>query len=102
MDALLPRKDALCQHLRARYRDWLGVRFEFLLSAVTSPFFEGPALKKAKAARGYRRDWRPDGKQVCLGLVVTPEGLPGAYEGLAGNRADATTLEESGQLMEAK
>jgi len=102
LDALLPHKDALCQHLLAKYRDWFGVRFEFLLYDVTSTFFEGQALKNEKAARGYSRDSRPDCKQVCLGLVVTPEGLPVAYEVFAGNRADGTTLEEIVQLMENK
>ena len=43
LDALLPHKDALCQHLLAKYRDWFGVRFEFLLYDVTSTYFEGLA-----------------------------------------------------------
>jgi len=102
LDALLPHKDALCQHLLARYRDWFGVRFEFLLYDVTSTYFEGLAEKNEKAARGYSRDSRPDCKQVCLGLVVTPEGLPVAYEVFAGNRPDVTTLAEIVQLMEDK
>jgi hypothetical protein len=34
--------------------------------------------------------------------VVTPEGLPLAYEVFAGNRADVTTVEEIVDLMEAK
>jgi hypothetical protein len=102
LDALRPHKDALCEHLLTKYRDWFGVRFEFLLYDVTSTFFEGLAEKNAKAARGYSRDSRPDCKQVCLGLVVTPEGLPVAYEVFAGNRADVTTLEEIVTLMEDK
>jgi transposase len=102
LDALLPHKDALCQHLLGKDRDWFGVRFEFLLYDVTSTFFEGQALKNEKAARGYSRDSRPDCKQVCLGLVVTPEGLPVACEVFAGNRADVTTLEEIVRLMENK
>lgn len=102
LDALLPHKDALCQHLLSRYRDWFGVRFEFLLYDVTSTYFEGLALRNQKAARGYSRDSRPDCKQVCLGLVVTPEGLPIAYEVFAGNRNDVTTLPEIVEQMESK
>jgi transposase len=102
LDALLPHKDALCQHLLARYRDWFGVRFEFLLYDVTSTYVEGLAEKNQKAARGYSRDSRPDCKQVCIGLVVTPEGLPMAYEVFAGNRADVTTLDDIVQVMEEK
>jgi transposase len=39
---------------------------------------------------------------VCIGLVVTPEGLPVAYEVFAGNRADVTTVEEMVTVMEQK
>ncbi len=102
LDALLPHKDALCEHLLAKYRDWFGVELEFLLYDVTSTYFEGLAEKNLKAARGYSRDSRSDCKQVCIGLVVTPEGLPVAYEVFAGNRADVTTLEEMVKLMEDK
>ncbi len=77
-----------------RYRSWFGVAFEFLLYVVTSTFFEGQAEKNEKAARGYPRDSRPDCKQVCIGLVCTPEGLPLSYEVFAGNRTDVTTVEE--------
>jgi hypothetical protein len=102
LDRLLPHKDALCQHLLAKYRDWFGVRYEFLFYDVTSTYFEGRAERNQKAARGYSRDSRPDCKQVCIGLVVTPEGLPVGYEVFAGNRADVTTLQEIVRLMENK
>ena len=102
LDALHPHKDAICEHLLARYRDWFGVRFEFLLYDVTSTFFEGQAMGNKKAARGYSRDQRPDCKQVCIGMVVTPEGLPIAYEVFAGNRADVTTVEQIVTMMEDK
>ena len=54
------------------------------------------------AQRGYSRDKRSDCKQVCIGLVVTPEGLPLAYEVFDGNRSDVTTVEEIVELMEKK
>jgi hypothetical protein len=54
------------------------------------------------AKRGYSRDQRPDCKQVCIGLVCTPEGLPLAYEVFAGNRTDVTTVEEVVTMMEKK
>ena len=102
LDELLPCKEALCGRLLERYRDWFGVRFEFLLYDVTSTYFEGLAESNAKAARGYSRDHRPDCKQVCIGLVVTPEGLPVGYEVFAGNRADVTTVEDIVKAMEEK
>jgi hypothetical protein len=102
LDVLGEHKDALCGHLLERYRDWFGVGFEFLLYDVTSTYFEGLALRNAKAARGYSRDHRSDCKQGCIGLVVTPQGLPIAYEVFAGNRNDVTTLQEMVRLMEDK
>jgi hypothetical protein len=102
LDQLLPHKQALCQQLLAKYRDWFGVRFEFLLYDVTSTYFEGLAERNELAARGYSRDHRPDCKQICIGLVVTPEGLPVGYEVFAGNRADVTTVEEIVVAMEEK
>ena len=102
LDQLLPHKDALCRHLLERYRDWFGVEFNFLVYDVSSTFVEGEALKNKKAAYGYSRDSRPDCKQVCIGLVVTPEGLPLSYEVFAGNRADVTTLKEIVTAMEEK
>ena len=102
LDAILPHKDALCQHLQKRYESFFGIRFEFLLYDVTSTYFEGQAEGNKKAARGYSRDQRPDCKQVNIGLVVTPEGLPLGYEVFAGNRTDVTTVEEMVQLMEEK
>ena len=100
LDVLAAHKDRLCGHLMERYRDWFGVRFEFLLYDVTSTFFEGQAEGNEKAARGYSRDSRPDCKQVCIGLVCTPEGLPLCFEVFAGNRTDVTTVEEIVEKME--
>jgi len=102
LDVLHAHKDQLCAHLLKRYQSWFGVQFEFLLYDVTSTYFEGQALANAKAARGYSRDHRPDCKQVNIGLVVTPEGLPIGYEIFAGNTADVTTVEAMVELMEKK
>ena len=43
-----------------------------------------------------------DEVQVCIGLVVTREGLPVAYEVFAGNRNDVTTVQEIVQTIESK
>ena len=102
LDKVGEHKDRLCEHLMERYRDWFGVRFEFLLYDVTSTYFEGQALKNEKAARGYSRDSRGDCKQVCIGLVCTPDGLPLNYEVFAGNRTDVTTVEEIVAKMEGR
>lgn len=102
LDELLPLREELFGHLRERYRSMFGSRFEFLLYDVTSSYFEGQCVRNPQAQRGYSRDKRPDCKQVCIGLVVTPEGLPLAYEVFAGNRSDVTTVEDIVDLMEKK
>ena len=102
LDVLYAHKEKLCARLHERYQSWFGVEFEFLLYDVTSTYFEGQAEGNKKAARGYSRDRRPDCKQVNIGLVVTPEGLPMGYEVFAGNTADVTTVEEIVEVMEQK
>jgi len=102
LDVLLAHKDRLCRHLLERYESWFGVEFEFLLYDVTSTYFEGKAETNPKAQRGYSRDQRSDCKQVNIGLVVTPEGLPIGYEVFAGNTADVTTVEAMVEMMESK
>lgn len=102
LDVLAGHKDKLCAHLMERYRDWFGIQFEFLIYDVTSTFFEGQAAGNTKAARGYSRDQRSDCKQVCIGLVCSPEGLPLSFEVFAGNRADVTTVEDIVKRMEDK
>jgi transposase len=54
------------------------------------------------AQRGYSRDNRPDCLQVCIGLVVTDDGMPLGYEVFAGNTADAKTIEQIVHAMEQK
>ena len=102
LDVLHAHKDQLCAHLQARYQSWFGVQFEFLLYDITSTYVEGQARRNPKAKRGYSRDQRPDCKQVNIGLVVTPEGLPIGYEIFAGNTADLTTVQGMVQMMEQK
>jgi transposase len=102
LDQLLACKDVICCHLQERWGSWFGASYDFLLYDVTSTYFEGAADENPKAQRGYSRDNRSDCKQVCIGLVVTREGLPVGYEVFAGNRNDVTTLEEIVELMEGK
>ena len=93
-DRLLEHKEAVFDHLVGRWRDLFNARFDVLLYDLTSTYFESdpPADDEDKRRFGYSRDHRPDCVQVVIALVVTPEGLPLAYEVLAGNTADSTTL----------
>lgn len=94
LDALLPYKDALCKHLQGRYGELFGTQFDFLFYDITSTYFEGSGEKNPQSKRGYSRNNRPDYVQVCIGLVVSREGLPLAFEVFDGNRTDVTTVEE--------
>src|SRR5271170_4922028 len=94
-DLLLQHKEALFSHLMARWRDLFDADFDVLLYDLTSTYFEINASDVAegdKRRHGYSRDKRPDCPQVVIALVVTPEGLPLAYEVLPGNTADCKTL----------
>src|SRR5208337_4225625 len=94
LDALLPHKTKLEQHLRHKLGELFALDYDLLLYDVTSTYFEGEARGNRLAQRGYSRDHRPDCKQVNLALVVSRSGMPVGYEVFAGNRHDSTTLEE--------
>lgn len=102
LDAMLPCREALFTHLREVYGELFGATFDVLLYDITSTYFEGQAAGNEKAKRGYSRDSRPDCEQVAIGLVVTPDQLPLAYEVFDGNRNDATTLSQMFDLMEER
>jgi hypothetical protein len=92
LDRVLSHKDALCRHLVEQWKTLFDARFDILLYDLTSTYFEGGCEHIPKAKHGYSRDGRGDCRQVVIALVVTTDGLPLAYEVLAGNTADKTTL----------
>ena len=93
---MLKHKERLFGHLRQRWQDLFGARFEVLLYDLTSTYFESDPFFEETDKRqfGYSRDKRRDCVQVVIGLIVTPEGFPLAYEVLAGNTSDKTTLRQ--------
>ena len=102
LDQLLPHKGAIEKHLKDRLGDLFDLDYELLLYDVTSTYFEGECKANGLAQRGYSRDSRPDCLQVCIGLVVTDDGIPLGYEVFAGNTNDSRTVEEIVGAMEAK
>jgi transposase len=100
-DRLLEHKEALFAHLRERWTGLFAARYDVLLYDLTSTYFESDAPEDPNDPRrfGYSRDRRSDCVQVVIALVVTPEGLPLAYEMMPGNIADKTTLSAMVQLM---
>jgi transposase len=93
-DLVLKHKTKLFDHLTQRWKDLFNAQFDVLLYDLTSTYFESepPFPEADKRKFGYSRDKRPDCVQVVVALVVTPEGFPLAYEVMAGNTSDKTTL----------
>ena len=83
----MAHQQELFSHLVNRWRDLFNAKFDVLLYDLTSTYFEidPPSAEEDKRRFGYSRDKRSDCVQVMIALVVTPEGLPLAYEVLAGN-----------------
>lgn len=103
LDLLLPHKAALFSHLKTRWQTLFGLDYEVLLYDLTSTYFEcDPPEHDSKKKYGYSRDKRFDCVQVVIGLVVTPDGVPLAYEVLAGNTRDCTTLRDFLKKIEAQ
>ena len=104
LDKLLEHKAALFGHLRQRWQDLFGAKFDVLLYDLTSTYFESvaPDDEADKRRHGYSRDKRSDCVQVVIALIVTPEGFPLAYEVLPGNTSDKTTLRSFLKKIEAQ
>jgi len=102
LDKLLPHKDALETYLKNKLGTLFNLDFDILLYDVTSTYFEGQCNGNPLAKHGHSRDHRGDCKQVCIGLVVTKEGIPLGYEVFAGNTHDSKTYQEIILKMESK
>jgi hypothetical protein len=104
LDRLIAHKGALFDHLTRRWKDLFNAKFDVLLYDLTSTYFESdpPFSGGDKRQFGYSRDKRFDCVQVVIALIVTPEGFPLAYEVLAGNTADKTTLRGFLKKIEAQ
>src|SRR5713101_2169360 len=101
LDRIVEHKPALFPHLRERWQDLFQAQFDVLLYDLTSTYIEGEGEQIPKAKYGYSRDQRFDCKQVVIALVITPEGLPLAYEVMDGNTSDRTTLRSFLDKIEA-
>lgn len=101
LDKLLAHKQALFSFLQERWVVLFGVRFDVLLYDLTSTYFESEPPEAGKRRFGYSRDKRSDCVQVVIALIVTPDGFPLAYEVLAGNTSDKSTLTDFLAQIEA-
>jgi len=90
--ALAPRcvKDLIEERLFERRRD-LFTDLSAVFMDTTSLSFYGEA-GETLGEHGYSKDYRPDLKQMILGLIVDGDGRPICTEMWPGNTADVTTL----------
>jgi transposase len=102
LDKLLAHKRDLFSFLQQRWRTLFGANFEVLLYDLTSTYFECDPPEAGKRRFGHSRDKRSDCVQVVIALIVTPDGLPLAYEVMPGNTADKTTLRDFLARIEAQ
>jgi len=91
-DALAPRcvKDVIEEQLFDQRRD-LFTDLSAVFMDTTSLSFSGEG-GETLGEHGYSKDYRPDLKQMILGLVVDGSGSPLCTEMWPGNTADVTTL----------
>jgi transposase len=102
LDKILPHKEALEKHLKGMWEGLFHVKYDLLLYDITSTYFEGQMEMNPEALRGHSRDHRPDCKQVCIGLIVTREGMPLGYEVFPGNMADSKTVKRIVKSIETR
>ena len=102
LDQLLSHKNAIEKHLKERLGDLFDLKYDLLLYDMTSTYFEGECQGNAMAKHGYSRDKRSDCLQVCIGLVVTDDGIPLGHEVFDGNTHDSRTVEDIVRSMESK
>jgi transposase len=102
LDKLLAHKTELFAHLTERWKTLFDAKFDVLLYDLTSTYFESAPPFLGKRQFGYSRDKRSDCVQVVIALIVTPQGFPLAYEVLAGNTSDKTTLKDFLGKIEAQ
>ncbi len=102
LDKLLAHKTELFSFLQQRWKTLFDAKFEVLLYDLTSTYFECDPPEAGKRRHGYSRDKRSDCVQVVIALIVTPDGLPLAYEVMPGNTSDKTTLRDFLQRIEAQ
>jgi len=104
LDKLCRHKTEMFSFLKERWSEMFNISYDVLLYDLTSTYFESDPPEGDHQLRrfGYSRDKRPDCVQVVIALIVTPEGLPVAYEVMPGNTSDKTTLPDFLEKIETQ
>lgn len=93
LGGLWVHKNTVEQHLKERFGELFKITCSMLLSDLPSTYFEEEGTKNPQAQREYSCDHHPDCPQVCIGLVVSKEGIPFRCEVFDGNRHDPKTVQ---------
>jgi len=91
LDLLCDVKEQLEQWVFARITDLLNLDLSLVFYDLTSAYFEGEG-PEGLAARGYSREHRPDLKQIEIGLLVNPDGIPISHQVFKGSMPDIKAL----------
>ena len=101
LDHLVEHQQALFTVLQERWRRLFDVRFDLLLYDLTSTYCECDPPDHGQRQFGYSRHQRAACVQGIIALIVTPDGFPLAYAGLAGHTLDKQTLTAALAKIEA-
>ena len=95
MDRLIESKEK-AEPLIAKRLLSPGEPVDLVFYDITSTYFEGDRSLTGDDIRryGYSRDGRFDKRQVVIGMVVTPDGIPLCHHVFPGNTVDKTTVVE--------
>jgi len=100
-DLLVRRREAIEAALFSRINALFSLPATVTLYDLTNTYFEGEMAENAKARRGHSKEKRSDCPLVTLGLVLDGSGFVRRSRMFAGNVAEAATLEEMLQGLEA-
>ncbi|WP_425059291.1 hypothetical protein SCACP_39750 [Sporomusa carbonis] len=92
LDYLMDIKPQLERYLYSQLTNLLNFRLSLVLYDLTSTHLTGHHCPIAEY--GYSRTHRPDLKQVELGLLVTPDGIPITHEVFPGKTPDKQTVKD--------
>lgn len=100
LDRLVAQKKPIEHALFLQLRTLFALNVDLVFYDLTSTYFEG-AGPEGFAKHGHSRDGKPRNRQVLVGVVMI-DGWPIAHHVFAGNRRDATTVEQVLQDLQAR
>ena len=100
-DLLVKHRQSIEAALFSRINDLFSLPTTVTLFDLTNTYFEGEMVGNSKAKRGHSKEKRSDCPLVTLGLVLDGSGFVRRSRMFDGNVAEASTLEEMLQGLDA-